>query len=123
MKAPRLIYSNAPSRCCKSKAVLVCSRQGGFVSRNCLKCGKPDYVVPAHLPDLQCERCDGPLKIEIIEKNYVYWCEPCDVGWPLATYLPDWSDLFPYCELAAPGDPEFWRVSVRPTHLSKLRRW
>ncbi len=44
MRSKRFLYSTVNSRCCGNKALLVRSRSGGFVSRNSLKCGKPDYV-------------------------------------------------------------------------------
>ncbi len=104
MKAPRFLLAIALSKCCESRSLLVRSREGGFVTRNCLKCGKPDYVSPAQLPTLECERCNGSLRVETRDDNYVYSCEQCDAHWVLAEALPPWSDLFSYCGLVAPGD-------------------
>jgi hypothetical protein len=88
--------------------ILVCSRQGGFVTRNCVRCGKPSYVNERQLPALQCERCDGQLKVmRTPDKNYAYAYDVCNVHWLLPGLLPDWSDLFPYWGLAAPGDIMF----------------
>ena len=44
--------------------MLVQSRDGGFISRDCLKCGRSDYVRPDQMPDLHCEFCDAPLAVK-----------------------------------------------------------
>jgi hypothetical protein len=49
------------------------------------------------------------VMVKIIDKNYVYECERCRKRWVLAELLPHWSELFPYCGLAAPGDGHFER--------------
>src|ERR1700722_15201037 len=116
MKAPRFIYSAGNSPCCEYKALLVRSRDGGFVSRNCLKCGKPWYVKLNHLPTLDCEICVisrkviASLKPEQLDgENYFYRCWKCGAKWKVADYLPAWSELFEYSGLAAPGDDHFTR--------------
>ena len=63
MKALRFLYSEGLSDCCNSRMLLVRSREGGFVSRNCLRCGKPDYVGQHHLPDLDCDFCGTRLGV------------------------------------------------------------
>jgi hypothetical protein len=109
MRAPRFIYSNCVSECCGTKALLVRSRGGGFVSRNCLRCGKSAaYVGQNDLPDLECECCGTHLGVQIgRDKNYWYKCGKCGRKWELASVLPHWSELFQYCGLAAPGDEIF----------------
>jgi hypothetical protein len=108
MKAPRLIYSTESSKCCKGRALLVRSRDGGFVSRNCVRCGKPDYALQHHLPDLQCELCSSAMVIVKLDgKNYFYKCGKCGLAWKLADALPDWSDLFQCFGLVAPGDASY----------------
>ena len=64
MKTKRFIYSSAPSTCCGHNSLLVQSRDGGFISRDCLKCGRSDYVRPDQMPDLHCEFCDAPLAVK-----------------------------------------------------------
>jgi hypothetical protein len=111
MKAPRFLYSVGLSSCCNSKALLVRSRAGGFVSRNCLKCGKESaYVRQNQLPDLECEFCGTNLATtKLDEENYFYKCGKCGRSWKLADYLPHWSEVSSYCGLAAPGDPGYSR--------------
>ena len=106
MKTPRFIYSESKSPCCKFKELLVRSRAGGFVTRNCLKCfSQCDYVREIHLPQLDCEFCGMSLKMEFLDgKNYFYKCFGCRRTWKLADQIPHWSELFEYCGLGAPGD-------------------
>jgi|SRR5579859_2618092 len=105
MKTKRFIFSTKPSSCCKAKALLVRSREGGFVSRNCVKCNQKSETVPLDgLPTLQCEFCGKTLKATVENKNYYYKCGNCNRSWELASVLPDWHDLFPYSGLGAPGD-------------------
>ncbi len=105
MRTIRFIYSSALSPCCNYNALLVKSRAGGLVSRNCLKCGKPDYVNVKQLPELDCDFCDAQLHVRKSDgSNYHYVCDSCEVQWLLASVLPDWSELFEYSGLAAHGD-------------------
>jgi hypothetical protein len=105
MRSLRFIYSSVPSKCCDYRALLVQSRDGGFVSRNCLKCGKPGYVNQSQLPDLTCDFCASSLHIQKLDgTNYHYVCSSCDRYWMLANVLPHWTDLFEYSGLAAHGD-------------------
>lgn len=105
MLTPRLIFAATKSDCHHAVMILVRSREGGLVTRNCLGCGTPYYVKKQQLPTLSCERCDGVLGISLKDKNYAYECGTCNVYWVLPEFLPDWSDLFEYSGLAAPGDP------------------
>jgi hypothetical protein len=108
MKSERFIYSKTPSRCCGERALLVRSRAGGFVSRNCLKCGKSDYVTKFDLPDMLCDHCGQQLEICTTDsaggRNYSYNCSKCDHRWVLADVIPHWAELFTYSGLAAAGD-------------------
>jgi len=74
MKAPRLIFADGLSTCCHAKALLVRSREGGFVSRNCLKCKKASVRVRlTELPDIDCDFCGIRLGQLINgEGNYAY---------------------------------------------------
>jgi DNA-directed RNA polymerase subunit RPC12/RpoP len=105
MRSKRFLCSSARSTCCGHAALLVRSRAGGFVSRNCLKCGKPDYVSVGQLPELSCDFCNSTLQIRKLDGvNYHYVCDSCGRRWQLASVLPDWSELFEYSGLAAHGD-------------------
>lgn len=106
----RLILSVTLSTCCDADALLVVSRDGGFVSRDCLKCGKSSYLKKDEIPDLDCESCrnfkrTGTVEPVLKERNYWYRCTGCRREWGLAAILPHWSEGFGYCGLAAPGDP------------------
>ena len=105
MNTKRFLYSSALSSCCNYKSLLVQSRAGGLISRNCLKCGKPDYVKVQQLPELECDFCDEELYVRKADgSNYHYVCDSCDLQWKLGSVLPDWSELFEYSGLAAHGD-------------------
>src|SRR6267142_4025411 len=105
MKTKRFLYSSGLSGCCDHNALLVRSRAGGMVSRNCLKCGNSDYVNAKQLPELSCEFCNGQLAVRKSDgTNFHYVCDSCNRRWLLAAMLPDWSELFEYSGLAAHGD-------------------
>jgi len=117
MKTKRFLHSSASSPCCDYKALLVESRAGGFVSRNCLKCGKSHYVNVDQLPELVCEFCDSPLHVRKFDgTNYHYVCDSCSRHWHLGSALPAWSELFQYSGLAAHGDGVIWfrRFNANP---------
>jgi DNA-directed RNA polymerase subunit RPC12/RpoP len=77
------------------------------VSRNCLRCGKPDYVNLEQLPELECDQCDKKLNVRKVDgTNYFYVCDKCGRSWQLGSVLPDWSELFEFTGLAAYGDNE-----------------
>lgn len=116
MRTLRFLYSTASSPCCDYKALLVRSRSGGFVSRNCLKCGTSHYVNSSQLPELVCDFCENELRVRKSDgKNYHYVCDTCDLAWQLAGVVPDWRELFEYSGLAAPGDPVTqWNDNTRP---------
>lgn len=105
MKANRFLLSSTLSKCCGYKAILVKSREGGFVSQDCLKCGTSHHVRKSELPELECEYCDTVLeKKQHQGKGYTYRCDNCDQEWHLASNLPHWSELFEYSGLSADGD-------------------
>jgi len=105
MRAPHFLYSKVPSQCCQQKALVVRSRAGGFISQNCLKCGKSDYINEGALPDLLCDFCAGPLAIKRVDgQNYFYVCGKCSRSWKIADNVPHWGELFAYSGLAAAGD-------------------
>lgn len=104
MRSKRFLYSEEPSKCCKSKTILVRSMSGGYVTRNCLKCGKPATVSIEQLPDLDCDFCGNKLEVQVLEKNYFYVCAKCDKKWKLADVLPDWFELFEYSGISVPRE-------------------
>lgn len=76
------------------------------MARGCQKCGRSGYAQENDIPDLECVKCGSSRVIfEYRKKNYAFLCERCHERWMLTDILPNWSDLFPYSGLAAPGDP------------------
>jgi ribosomal protein S27E len=105
MKAHRFLFAKTSSRCCQAKALVVQSRAGGFVSQNCLKCGKPEYINEHALPDVDCDFCGRRLAVERVDgQNYFYVCRQCNRNWKLGDSVPSWSDLFRYFGLAVDSD-------------------
>jgi len=105
MRALRFLYSKIPSKCCQAKALVVQSRQGGFISQNCLKCGKPDYINEHALPDVDCDFCGGNLVVQRIDsQNYFYVCAHCNRNWKIGDTVPHWGELFAYSGLAVDSD-------------------
>lgn len=111
----RLILSLTRSKCCGARELLVRSRNGGFVSRDCLKCGaKANLVRLAQIPDLDCPGClrfnrDRTVEPILQNQNYWYRCVGCGREWEMADIVPDWIEAFEYSGLAAPGDAAFSR--------------
>jgi hypothetical protein len=110
-----LILTLTFSRCCKAQELLVRSRDGGFVTGDCLNCGSTaDYVNLKQIPELDCASClklKRPNTVEPIlkEPNYWYRCTACGREWEIPDIVPTWSEAFEYSGLAAPGDPAFRR--------------
>lgn len=110
-----LILSLTTSKCCGDKELLVRSRPGGFVTRDCLNCGsRANYVSLTQIPDLDCAGClkfnrPGTVEPELKEQNYWYRCTGCGRESEIADIVPVWSEAFEYAGLAAPGDPAFVR--------------
>lgn len=105
MRAARFLYGTDVSGCCKTKTLLVRSRDGGFISQNCLKCGQSGYITQDKLPRLDCDFCGTHLQVKKLDgSNYHYVCDGCGKSWKLADNLPNWSELFSYSGLAAYGD-------------------
>lgn len=117
MKAPRFLYSKTPSGCCDAKALVVRSRQGGFISQNCLKCGSSGYISAHELPDLECDSCGRILAIKNLDgQNYFYVCEHCGRHWKIGDTVPHWSELFAYSGLAVDSDLPMAEQRDQPHH-------
>ncbi len=93
-------YAKGRSPCHRARMLLVRSREGGYVSKNCCDCGKSMHVRPSELPELLCGSCRTPLAVWYLDgKNYFYVCKHCGESVLLASILPWWSQYFPYCGL------------------------
>jgi ribosomal protein S27E len=103
------IHAVYRSVCCDAPQQLVRSREGGFVSQNCEKCGTSRRVRIHELTELVCVPCDSILvkSVSRISGNYVYTCACCNQITPLFILLPYWNERFQYCGLATPN--EHWK--------------
>jgi hypothetical protein len=103
---PLMLHATRVSPCHKTKCLIVRSRNGGMVSRNCLECGKPHYITLSDFPKVICPLCETePLSVRKADgTNYCFVCDKCDVSTTVAEVVPGWSDQFRYHGLAAFGD-------------------
>lgn len=106
---PRLtIYAKSDSTCCGARCLIVRSRSGGMVSKNCVDCGKPYYISPPDFPDLECPLCRNLFVVRKTDgHNYFFECTHCRKAVQVSEVVPDWSDHFRYDGLAAFGDIPF----------------
>jgi ssDNA-binding Zn-finger/Zn-ribbon topoisomerase 1 len=88
------------SKCdsCQEETVLVQSMTGGFVTRNCPQCNKPSTLPFRTFRQLSlwvaCPQCKRRMAaVELPDKNYGFRCDTCDVGVPLFSLLPFYTDL------------------------------
>ena len=94
MRTKRFILSSSRSNCHGAPALLVKSKDGGLISRNCLDCKKPYSVSLSDLPALECEKCGTRLTAsQDAHMNYAYSCEKCKISWSLPEMLPKWNEL------------------------------
>ena len=104
------------ARCKECRALrdtlVVLSRPGGFVTRNCLTCGKPNAVQFKQLPeDLVCERCQVQVDPTTNARgNYAYSCSCCGSLSELAGLVPAWQNEFLYDGFGLDGDERFYAV-------------
>ena len=96
---PVRVLGRSISDCCGEPTLLVQSMEGGFVTRNCSRCGQyttlPERVFKNEI-DLwvACPKCKGRMKPEVLpDKNYGFVCTPCDICIKLSDLLPRWEDL------------------------------
>ena len=104
-KKEKLVLHGTKCSRCNGPRMIVKSRDGGFVSQDCTKCGKSGYLPFNDLPVLHCSLCKSRLKTYIsVYKNYCYKCEECKTDFELAAIVPLWSEHFDYDGLAIDPD-------------------
>lgn len=97
---PVCISGQKMSICCKEPTVLVQSMEGGFVTRNCWKCGRSEtlpekvfYSLNLLVACPECKRPMRPTKEDLDGWNYGYVCDKCEIGIKLANLLPHYEDI------------------------------
>ena len=94
---PLRIPGQRLSRCCQTATLLVQSMDGGFVTQNCAKCGNSDSLKSEEFEALHlwvaCPECRSRMAARMVELNYGYVCDECELSILLADLLPRWSDL------------------------------
>lgn len=96
MSEDKWIYSRTVSHCCGSRSIVVLSRTGGFVTQNCLNCGKPMAIRQEEFPRRRCDRCQGEMSVLVLNKNYAYKCQRCGKTLMVPDLVPKWEDRFDY---------------------------
>jgi hypothetical protein len=88
--------------CCRKcrrrgRRLIVESRKGGFVSKDCEFCGASNYITATEIPPVPCVRCaNTQLVARDYWSNYVLKCLRCRTQTLLAQLLPRWDDLYPF---------------------------
>ncbi|PKN99563.1 MAG: hypothetical protein CVU42_07570 [Chloroflexi bacterium HGW-Chloroflexi-4] len=89
------LLSKSLSSCCHAPQMIVQSRQGGFISQDCEKCGKPSFISENELPDLICKKCKCKLIVgKNYRKNYIYTCPGCKSEFFVWDLVPNWQKYF-----------------------------
>jgi endogenous inhibitor of DNA gyrase (YacG/DUF329 family) len=95
---PVRILGGSLSSCHSKPTLLVQSMEGGFVTRNCPACGSREPLPQCtflHETDLwvACPHCRGQMAREIVDRNYAFVCDKCQIFIDLADLLPRWSKI------------------------------
>ncbi len=95
---PVRISGNSVSSCCKQPTLIVQSMGGGFVTRNCPTCGEysslPINVFLDELdPWVACPSCRTRMAKRLIDRNYSFACDKCQIYFHLADIVPNWTDI------------------------------
>ena len=94
---PLRLIINRVSKCCRKWLVLVQSMGGGYVTANCFKCGTKEPLTFEEFDRLPfifcCPKCKQEMEPKVVEKNYCYICQVCDLYIRFADLLPNWNEL------------------------------
>lgn len=101
-----LLFATSQSHCHAAPQLLVQSREGGFITKNCTMCGESRRVGFHELPSLSCD-CGQMMEKKMMLKNYGYSCGHCSREFELWTRVPYWAHLFGYCGVATPNELQF----------------
>lgn len=66
----RVIHSLSKSSCCRALQQLVRSREGNFVTQNCIACQQAKTLTRSEIPHVQCPSCPKLLRATLVGKNY-----------------------------------------------------
>jgi|GEM_PF-1278089 NAD-dependent SIR2 family protein deacetylase len=94
---PIRISGRSRSPCCRVPTFLVQSMEGGFVTRNCSKCGEKDTLPEDVFMEIdlwvECPECRERMNPTMIRRNYGYVCPSCHCEVFLAELIPSWQDI------------------------------
>lgn len=113
-------------RCHGRPSLIVRSREGGFVTQNCIETGCPRALHLHELPEIECSKCKRRTQTYINpdSNNYAYRCTNCDASVELQAIVPHWSERFEYFGYGLETDDQIVASSrARPTlDLQEIRR-
>ncbi len=98
-RLPLRIPGRSESPCCGVPTLLVESKPGGFVQRNCSKCNRNfDLPEDTFMNELDlwfsCPECKHRMSpSSLVYGTYGYVCQGCNVSIKLSEVLPRWQDL------------------------------
>jgi predicted RNA-binding Zn-ribbon protein involved in translation (DUF1610 family) len=104
MSQPLQLYSARKCPECGRDCVIVQSRAGGLVTRNCKDGHQAQPVRLSDLPRLKCANCKVDMIIDTIDKNYVYKCPTCGRTATVHSLVPPWQQNFDFQGF---GGPDF----------------
>jgi hypothetical protein len=92
-----LTLGHRVSHCCSQPAVLVQKTEDGLVTANCFKCGNSETISAYEFRSLRfivsCPECKHVMTPTLIEENFSYLCENCQLYIWLSDLLPHWEEL------------------------------
>ncbi len=81
------------SYCHQALQVLVRSKKGGFITKNCLTCNVPRRVLLSDLPRMTCENCCAIMRNGYRGKNYCSSCRACGFEFEWWSRLPWYFEI------------------------------
>jgi uncharacterized protein YbaR (Trm112 family) len=100
------LFPQTKSICHNAPMLIVRSRKGGLVTKNCINCGEPNKIVFDELPNtLPCPTCLQPMDLFIDRyKSYAYACKKCKKDYLLGDLIPHWDEYFDEHGFTLPSD-------------------
>ena len=97
-KHPIRIVGANRCRSCQAPRLVVRSKDGGYVTSNCIKCGNSDTLNFAQFEALDlwvsCPQCQDRMNAVMVPwGNYGFVCDACDVAIDLADLVPGYKEI------------------------------
>ena len=95
-----------PCRCHGLPSLIILSREGGFVTQNCVETGHARAIHLHELPQVDCAKCKVVMQpfTNSETKNYAYRWPKCGLAVEVRAIVPHWRDQFEYFGYALDSD-------------------